>query len=158
MHYCITIEVCSIRFPYSDISGSKVAWHLPEAYRRHAASFIAFLKPRHPPYALKHSSPLRKGCLRTAIICCYPAMNCLHSSWGCLLNLHFLPTHFRVHKKTHIGSVRVMECRSTFKKILTVSSCQSPQIFFFELKNPALRGTPCNTRCLLSPPRGFDGH
>ena len=29
------------RFPYSDISGSKVARHLPEAYRRHAASFIA---------------------------------------------------------------------------------------------------------------------
>ena|SRR3989344_5119982 len=29
------------RFPHSDISGSKVARHLPEAYRRHAASFIA---------------------------------------------------------------------------------------------------------------------
>jgi len=28
-------------FPHSDISGSKVARHLPEAYRRHAASFIA---------------------------------------------------------------------------------------------------------------------
>jgi len=30
------------RFPHSDISGSKVARHLPEAYRRQAASFIAF--------------------------------------------------------------------------------------------------------------------
>jgi hypothetical protein len=30
-----------VEFPHSDISGSKVAWHLPEAYRRHAASFIA---------------------------------------------------------------------------------------------------------------------
>jgi len=29
------------RFPHSEISGSKVAWHLPETYRRHAASFIA---------------------------------------------------------------------------------------------------------------------
>jgi hypothetical protein len=28
-------------FPHSEISGSKVARHLPEAYRRHAASFIA---------------------------------------------------------------------------------------------------------------------
>ena len=31
----------SHRFPHSDISGSKVARHLPEAYRRHATSFIA---------------------------------------------------------------------------------------------------------------------
>ncbi len=29
-------------FPHSEISGSKVAWHLPETYRRHATSFIAF--------------------------------------------------------------------------------------------------------------------
>ena len=29
------------RFPYSEISGSKVAKHLPEAYRSHATSFIA---------------------------------------------------------------------------------------------------------------------
>jgi len=29
-------------FPHSEISGSKVARHLPEAYRRHATSFIAF--------------------------------------------------------------------------------------------------------------------
>ena len=28
-------------FPHSEISGSKVARHLPEAYRRHATSFIA---------------------------------------------------------------------------------------------------------------------
>ena len=28
-------------FPHSDISGSKVARHLPGAYRRHATSFIA---------------------------------------------------------------------------------------------------------------------
>ena len=36
------IEVCSMGFPHSEISGSKVAKHLPEAYRRYAASFIAF--------------------------------------------------------------------------------------------------------------------
>ena len=42
-------------FPHSEISGSKVAWHLPEAYRSHATSFIALLKSRHPPYALRFS-------------------------------------------------------------------------------------------------------
>ena len=36
-------EIKSLRFPHSEISGSKVARHLPEAYRRHAASFIAML-------------------------------------------------------------------------------------------------------------------
>ena len=36
------IVVHTMRFPHSDIFGSKVARHLPEAYRRHAASFIAF--------------------------------------------------------------------------------------------------------------------
>ena len=39
-------------FPHSEISGSKVAWHLPEAYRSFATSFIASLESRHPPYAL----------------------------------------------------------------------------------------------------------
>lgn len=28
-------------FPHSDISGSKVIWHLPETYRSHITSFIA---------------------------------------------------------------------------------------------------------------------
>ncbi len=45
-------------FPHSDISGSKIARHLPEAFRRHAASFITSLESRHPPYALKF--PIRK--------------------------------------------------------------------------------------------------
>ena len=35
------IEVYSIGFPHSDISGSKVVRHLPEAYRSHTTSFIA---------------------------------------------------------------------------------------------------------------------
>ena len=35
------IEVCSIGFSHSDISGSQVATHLPEAYRSYATSFIA---------------------------------------------------------------------------------------------------------------------
>lgn len=30
-----------VGFPHSDITGSKVARHLPDAYRRHATSFIA---------------------------------------------------------------------------------------------------------------------
>jgi len=35
------IEVCSTRFPHSDIPGSKVATHLPETYRSYATSFFA---------------------------------------------------------------------------------------------------------------------
>lgn len=34
--------VCTAGFPHSDISGSKVATHLPEAYRSYATSFIPF--------------------------------------------------------------------------------------------------------------------
>src|SRR3989344_4725461 len=41
-----------IGFPHSAISGSKPARRLPEAYRRHATTFIVFNVPRHPPYAL----------------------------------------------------------------------------------------------------------
>jgi len=37
------IAVYAIGFPHSDISGSKVAKHLPEAYRSYATSFIAIL-------------------------------------------------------------------------------------------------------------------
>ena len=35
------VEVYSTGFPHSEISGSKVAKHLPEAYRSNATSFIA---------------------------------------------------------------------------------------------------------------------
>jgi hypothetical protein len=40
-----------VGFPHSEIPGSKVANHLPEAYRRHATSFIAsiFQGIHHPP-------------------------------------------------------------------------------------------------------------
>lgn len=31
----------TVGFPHSDISGSKVIWHLPETYRSHITSFIA---------------------------------------------------------------------------------------------------------------------
>ena len=37
----ITVE--TVGLPHSEISGSKVARHLPEAYRSYATSFIAFL-------------------------------------------------------------------------------------------------------------------
>ena len=48
---CEVSEVHSEGFPHSDISGSKVATHLPGAYRRYAASFIATWCQgiRHPP-------------------------------------------------------------------------------------------------------------
>lgn len=36
------IEGYSIGLPHSEISGSKLAKQLPEAYRSHATSFIAF--------------------------------------------------------------------------------------------------------------------
>ena len=42
----------STGFPHSDIAGSKVAQHLPDAFRRYAASFIAHDISSHPPYAL----------------------------------------------------------------------------------------------------------
>ncbi len=35
--------VCTAGFPHSEIPGSKVARHLPEAYRSHATSFIALI-------------------------------------------------------------------------------------------------------------------
>jgi len=38
---CRAIQFYCIRFPHSEIPGSKVATHLPETYRRYAASFIA---------------------------------------------------------------------------------------------------------------------
>ena len=45
-------------FPHSDIFGSKVARHLPEEYRRHATSFIAFSSQgiHHTPFKF----PIRK--------------------------------------------------------------------------------------------------
>ena len=48
------IEVYSTRFPHSEIPGSQVATHLPEAYRCYAASFIAFssLGIHHSPLIL----------------------------------------------------------------------------------------------------------
>ena len=39
-------------FPHWEISGSKAAHRLPEAYRRHATSFIALCILSHPPYTL----------------------------------------------------------------------------------------------------------
>jgi hypothetical protein len=38
---CRVTEVYSVGFPHSEISGSKVARHLPEAYRSRTTSFIA---------------------------------------------------------------------------------------------------------------------
>ena len=37
----LAMRVYRIGFPHSEISGSKVAKHLPEAYRSNATSFIA---------------------------------------------------------------------------------------------------------------------
>lgn len=38
---CKVIEYYSMGFPHSEISGSKVVWHLPETYRSQTTSFIA---------------------------------------------------------------------------------------------------------------------
>jgi len=51
------------RFPHSEIPGSQVAKHLPEAYRSHATSFIAFrsqdilhlLLKSYPVYQLRQN-------------------------------------------------------------------------------------------------------
>lgn len=37
------IEVHSMRFPHSEILGSNIVRHIPQAYRRHTASFVAIL-------------------------------------------------------------------------------------------------------------------
>jgi len=52
----------SARFPHSEIPGSKVASHLPEAYRRHATSFIASTSQgiHHPPIKI-FTCPRRKN-------------------------------------------------------------------------------------------------
>lgn len=65
------MRVCRIGFPHSDISGSKVARHLPEAYRRHATSFVATLMPRHPPYALTMDLSVLLPCSKISIYCFY---------------------------------------------------------------------------------------
>ena len=57
---------CTVGFPHSDIAGSKVARHLPDAYRRHATSFIAFqsLGIHHTPliyYPSKSEHKIRFG-------------------------------------------------------------------------------------------------
>ena len=57
-------------FPHSEISGSKVARHLPGAYRRHATSFIAFesLGIHHMHFDVP---PHQWGGTRNRIVCCY---------------------------------------------------------------------------------------
>lgn len=54
-------------FPHSDISGSKVVCHLPEAYRRHTTSFIALLSQgiHHTPLrsCKERCTPLYMLCL-----------------------------------------------------------------------------------------------
>ena len=85
-----------VGFPHSDIFGSKVARHLPEAYRRHAASFIASMKPRHPPYALN----FLLGNLKTAFCFLCP-------------NLH-QDTIFSSEKITYIASLIALHSTMNF--------------------------------------------
>ena len=41
-HLCVGVTaVYAVGFSHSEIPGSKVAKHLPEAYRSHATSFVA---------------------------------------------------------------------------------------------------------------------
>ena len=46
-----TTEVCSARFPHSEISGSKCICHSPKLFAAYHV-FHRLLVPRHPPYAL----------------------------------------------------------------------------------------------------------
>ena len=43
LHCCRLLRINTIEFPHSEIAGSKVASHFPDAYRRHATSFIALI-------------------------------------------------------------------------------------------------------------------
>ncbi len=75
------IRLYLMGFPHSDISGSKVARHLPEAYRRHATSFIAFSSQGI------HHTPLNflLGNLKTA---CVTPPQPYKRSGGSILYLH----------------------------------------------------------------------
>ena len=46
-----TTEVCSARFPHSEISGSKCICHSPKLFAAYHV-FLRLLVPRHPPCAL----------------------------------------------------------------------------------------------------------
>ncbi len=46
-----SFDITRMEFPHSEISGSKVFWHLPGTYRYHYVLHRLW-EPRHPPYAL----------------------------------------------------------------------------------------------------------
>ena len=87
-------RVYLLGFPHSEIFGSKVARHLPEAYRCHAASFIAFSSQgiHHTPLYF----PL--GNLRTAyvlFVLCYSRPKDLRDKRHRITYIIFLACHSR---------------------------------------------------------------
>ena len=80
-------------FPHSEISGSKVARHLPETYRSHATSFIAILSQGIHHTLLNF--PL--GNLKTTDLKSRPLV---------ILNLYFILLH-----KINCITVRIFESR-----------------------------------------------
>ena len=103
-------------FPHSDISGSKVARHLPEAYRRQATSFITFFESRHPPYALKF--PIRK--FKNHIQLLYK------NSWT------FFPYHSRVKRVTRFCPAKWNQLSFSFS--LSAQSTINCANFFVHLR------------------------
>ena len=97
----------SVGFPHSDISGSKVAWHLPEAYRRHAASFIAFqsLGIHHTPLLILFIPHRRRGFKDRNNLLLLILLSQNHLNF-------YLP--ISTPSKTHLSSCDVMEfcCQS----------------------------------------------
>ena len=75
------MRVCLIGFPHSEISGSKVVWHLPEAYRSWTTSFIAFfsLGIHHTPL---FRTPARSSENRVILI----SHHCITAMRACYLS------------------------------------------------------------------------
>ena len=93
----LTLRVlCKQReFPHSEISGSKVARHLPEAYRSHATSFIATSSQGI------HHTPLNflLGNSKTVILvqAIEVVQEFFPAAWN---NIHTAPTIHLQHEKT----------------------------------------------------------
>ncbi len=77
LHLCGVIADYAMGFPHSEISGSQVATHLPEAYRSYATSFIAIWcqgihhTPLSKHYFFKLTTTLQKRRFQRVI----PALN-----------------------------------------------------------------------------------
>ena len=127
------------RFPHSEIPGSKVARHLPEAYRSHATSFIASISQgiHHLPVNLI-CPPRYKGSYpsRDSICSCKTAEhleliegltnNYLRSLWSCQRTL--LACALEWYQKTasqkRLSKLRTQKCSNLTASLIYLLSSQ----------------------------------